>query len=187
MSQNNSVIPFFILDLFNEQLITTKTIPSGDIADVKSIVYSETPIPGLNFSPIQIGGMGNRHISFTLPLVKRNNQTGNILLVKQFENLRNQGYGYNISGFLNSNIQFNPNPKVLFMWGTSNTIPLEYFVVKCEFAHDPQLVNGLGQTQRTMVSMELVLDETSYLYKAEDAYRKIAGILYQFDNQGDGR
>ena len=51
-------------------------------------------------------GWGNRKISFTLPIIKRNNTVGNVLLLKQFENLRNQAVGFtNI--FSN---QFTPNP-----------------------------------------------------------------------------
>ena len=68
-------VPFFIFDLFNFQLITVPQIPS-DISDSKSVVLSETPRPGLNFNPINIGGMGNRKISFTLPLIKKNGSVG---------------------------------------------------------------------------------------------------------------
>jgi len=77
-------INWFMFDIYNKQLITTPLIPA-DITDTKDIILTETPIPGLNFSPVTYGGGGNRHINFTLPLIKRNNTVGNVLLLKQFD------------------------------------------------------------------------------------------------------
>ena len=83
-------LPWFMFDIGNKQLITSATIPSN-ISDSKDIVLSETPIPGLNFQPVTYGGGGNRKISFTLPLIKRNNSVGNVLLLKQFEKMEQRG------------------------------------------------------------------------------------------------
>lgn len=164
-------VPWFMFDLYNKQLITTAVIPS-DINDNKSIVITEIPVPGLNFQPIQVAGGGNRRISFTIPIIKRNNTVGNIMLVKQFENLRNQAVG--LLGIFSSG-QFTPNPKVLFYWGTGS-IPLEYYVAKCDMVHKHGWVNAMGQPQYTEISVELILDENSLLYKAEEAYRKMMSV-----------
>ena len=51
-----------MFDISNIQLITTKTVP-GDMTDTKEVFLTETPIPGLNYSPIQHGGNGNRKIT----------------------------------------------------------------------------------------------------------------------------
>lgn len=163
-------LPFFMLDIDNKQLITSATIPS-DISDTKDIVLTETPIPGLNFSRINYGGGGNRKISFTLPLIKRNNTVGNVLLLKQFDNLRNQAVG--LLGVFSG--QFKPTPKVLFNWGVGS-VPLIYWVKKCDATHKAGWTNALGMPQYSEISIELWLDETGYLYKAEEIFRKIASL-----------
>lgn len=173
-------LPWFMLDLANNQIITSQTIP-GDIKDSKEIFLTEVPIPGLNYSPIQPSGNGNRKISFTLPLIKRNNTIGNSLLLQQFHILRNQATGL-LNIFSN---QFNPNPKVLYFWGTGS-LPLEYWVSRCNFTNKKQWVNQLGQPQYSEVEIELILDENNFLYKAEELYRKVsaltASVLYSIDN-----
>lgn len=163
-------LPWFLFDLSNKQLITSSTIPS-DIKDSKQIFLTETPIPGLNYSPIQPSGNGNRKISFTLPLIKRNNTIGNSFLLQQFQALRNQATGL---GSIFSN-QFTPNPKVLYYWGTGS-LPLVYFVSKCEMTNKQLWVNQLGQPQYSEVSIELILDERHPLYKAEELYRKVSSL-----------
>lgn len=169
-------LPWFIFDLGNKQLITTTTIP-GDISDSKAVVISETPIPGLNFNPVSVGGAANRKIAFTLPLVKKNGAVGNVLVLKQFDNLRNQSFGFHLNAKLfQTGHQFQPNPKVLYYWGTGS-VPLEYYVSKCDFVHKSFFVNALGLPQYSEISMELVLDETSILYKAEENFRKVASLL----------
>jgi len=166
-------LPWFMFDISNKQLITTKTVP-GDMADNKEIFLTETPIPGLNYSPVQYGGNGNRKISFTLPLVKRNNTVGNSLLLQQFSALRNQAVGL-LDIFAT---QFNPNPKVLYYWGTGS-VPLIYYVKKCDFSNKKQWTNQLGQPQFSEVNIELWLDENHVLYKAEEAFRKASIITQQ--------
>ena len=170
-------LPWFIFDLSNKQLITTQTIPESDIRDEKDIVFAETPIPGLNFHPVTIGGGGNRKVSFTIPLVKKNNFVGNVLILKQFDNLRNQSFGFHLdSKLFQKTHQFTPNPKVLYYWGVGS-IPLEYYVTKCAFVHKSRFVNALGYPQYSEISLELTLDETTLLYKAEENFRKVASML----------
>ena len=177
-------IPFFIFDLQNLQLITSVAIP-GDITDSKQIVLTETPIPGLNFNPINSGGMGNRKISFSIPLVKRNNTVGNILMLKQFDNLRNQAFGINPGAIFSSQSQFTPNPKVLFYWGSGSSIPLEWFVAKCDYVHRSSFTNRFGNTQFSEISIELWLDETSLLYRAEETFRKLASYIGMVESAYD--
>lgn len=161
-------LPWFMYDIFNNQLITSQTIP-GDITDNKDIFLTETPIPGLNYAPITASGNGNRKVSFTLPLLRRNNTIGNATIVKQFEILRNQA-----TGFLNiTATQFSPNPKVLFYWGIG-TVPLVWYVKNISFSHKQKWINQQGYPQYSEVNVELWLDETDPLYKAEEIYRKAA-------------
>lgn len=167
-------LPWFMFDLYNYQLITSATIPEGEIRDAKSIVITETPIPGRNFQPISQGGNGNRKVSFTLPIVSRAGAVGNILLVKQFDALRNQSRGFLGVSALRG--QFSPNPRVLYYWGIGS-VPLVFYVTKCDFRHRADMVGALGQPQVTYVDLELTLDETDPLYRAEEAFRGVAATL----------
>lgn len=166
-------LPFFLLDISNFQLITTANIPS-DITDTKDIILTETPIPGLNFSPIMQGGGGNRKISFTLPCIQKNNTVGNLLMLKQFDMLRNQAVG--IFNFTSSPSQFNPFPQVLFYYGTGS-IPLIYYVKKCNATHKAGWVNAMGFPQYSEIEMELWLDENALLYKGEEIFRKLSALV----------
>lgn len=159
-------LPWFLYDIDNVQVITTQTVP-GDIADNKKIILTEVPIPGLNYSPVQPSGNGNRKLSFTLPLLKRNNTIGNSLLIQQFHALRNQAT--DLKDIFTG--QFKPNPKVLYSWGTGS-VPLVYFVSKCDLTNKKLWTNQLGQPQFSEVNIELILDENHPIYKAEEIYRK---------------
>ena len=163
-------LPWFMYDLGNKQLIVSQTIPD-EISDSKDIILTETPIPGLNYQPVAPGGGGNRKISLSLPIVKRNNSVGNMLLVKQFDNLRNQSVG--LTGVFSN--QFNPNPQVLYYWGTGS-VPLVYWVKKCDFVHTGGWVNEIGNPTFTGVAMELWLDEKNPLYPLEQLFRKFASF-----------
>jgi len=162
-----------MFDIANKQLITTQTVPE-DIIDTKDVTLVETPIPGLNYAPVQNSGNGNRKISFTLKIIKRNNTVGNSLLLQQFAALRNQAPG--IKAIFSK--QFTPNPKVLFFWGTGS-VPLVYFVKKCDFNNKKFFINQQGNPQYTEVSIELVLDESNPIYKAEELYRQASIIAGQ--------
>jgi len=172
-------LPWFIFDIGNKQLITSPVIPS-DIQDRKDIVLAETPVPGMNFQPITYGGGGNRKISFTLPVIKRNNSIGNVLILKQFDNLRNQAVGLTslFSG------QFTPNPKVLYYYGTGS-VPLVYWVKKCDMVHRQGWINEMANPKYTNIEMELWLDETHPLYKAEEIFRKVASLTGMITNTID--
>lgn len=163
-------LDWFLYDIGNKQLITSPFLPS-DISDNKDIILSETPIAGLNHSPINYGGGGNRKISFELPLIKKNDYIGNVLLLKQFDMLRNQQTG--LFGIFSG--QFTSNPKVLYYWGTGS-VPLVYWVKSCNATHKQGWVNKSGMPQYSEIQMELWLDETSILYTAEEVFRKFASL-----------
>jgi hypothetical protein len=156
------------------------TIPTGKIQDSKQIIYTEQAIPGRNYQPVTFGGNGNRKVSFTIPIVRRNDLSGNIFIMKQFESLRNQ-----VQGFFNFDLaqQFKPNPRVLFQWGHT-FIPQVYFVAKCDFEHDASFVNALSMPQLTEVQIELILDESpeNILNKAERMFRVLASALGSVEN-----
>ena len=159
-----------MFDIYNKQLITTTTLPS-DISDTKDVVLTETPIPGLNYAPIQPAGGGNRKVTFTVPLIKRNNTIGNVLLLKQFDLLRNQATGL-LKIFTG---QFTPNPKVLYYWGIGS-VPLVYFVKRCNATHRRGWVNALGYPQYSEIEIELWLDESDPIYKGEEVFRKLSAL-----------
>lgn len=177
---SNFNLPWFMFDLANKQLITSTIIP-GDIKDAKDILLTETPIPGLNYAPVNPAGGGNRKLSFTLPLIKRNNTVGNVLLLKQFDNLRNQTGG--LLGVFSGG-QFTPTPKVLYSWGVGS-LPLVYWVKKADATHKQGWTNALGQPQYSEIEIELWLDESNILYKAEEIYRKISSLAGMVVNAYD--
>lgn len=166
-------LPWFMFDLYHRQLITSPVIP-GDISDTKEVVLAEQPIPGLNFAPISPGGGGNRKVSFTIKLIKRNNTVGNVLLLKQIDALRNQAGTL----FGPQPGQFTPNPKVLYFWGTGS-IPLVWWVKKADATHKEGWVNALGQPQFSEIAFELWLDETDPIYHGEEMWRRAAALLGQ--------
>jgi len=161
---------WWMFDLGNYQLITTKTIP-GDMTDQKDIVLSETPIPGTNAPHVQYGSGGIRKLNFTLPIMNRNGILGNVGLLKQFENLRNRKTGFSEI----SSTQFSSNPQVLYYHGTGS-IPLVYWVKKCDFTQPQGWTNRFAQPQYTLIEFELWLDERNPLYEAEEVFRKFASL-----------
>ena len=165
-------IPWFLFDINNAQLITSPHTIPGDITDTKGVVLSETPIPGRNYQTVQYGGGENRKISFTLPLVRRNDTVGNILLLKQVDLLRNQAVG--LTNVFST--QFIPNPQVLYYWGTGS-VPLVYYVSKCDPVHKTGFVNRFGQPQYSDISIELILDEENPIYRTEEVFRRVASLL----------
>jgi hypothetical protein len=161
-------VPWFIFDIDNGQLITSPIVPS-DIVDTKEIILAEIQVPGLNYQPVQSGGLGNRKISFTLQLIKRDGINGNLTLLKQFELLRNPSFS--VKNVVQKTNQFNPNPKVIYFWGTGS-LPLIYYVSRCEFTHKQGFINSFGVPQNTEVAMELILDESNPVNKAEEIFRQ---------------
>jgi len=165
-------LPWFMYDLYNKQLITSKIIP-GDIRDTKQIILTEVPIPGLNYQPIQPAGGGNRKISFTIPLIRRDPVLGNVGLLKQYDLLRNRTDSPLQTG---SSLQFGSTPKVLFYWGTGS-VPLVYWVSKCDVTHRKGWTNAVGLPQYSEIQIELILDERHPLYKAEEMFRRVAARI----------
>jgi len=165
-------LPWFMFDLYNKQLITSKIIP-GDIRDSKQIILTEVPIPGLNYRPIQPVGGGNRKIAFTIPLIRRDPLLGNVGLLKQYDMLRNRTSSPWESG---STLQFGSTPKVLYYWGTGS-LPLVYWVAKCDPTHKKGWTNSAGNPQYSEIEIELILDENHKLYKAEEMFRKVTATL----------
>jgi len=165
-------LPWYMFDISNKALITSPFIP-GDISDSKSVILAEIAIPGMSYQPVQSAGMGNRKISFTLGILKRDSIEGNKKVLAQFENLRNQSF--NFVNVFKGTSQFQSNPKVLYCWGVG-AIPLIWYVAKCDFVHKQYWHNSLGSPQLTEVSIELWLDEKDPINKAEEVYRKMASI-----------
>lgn len=174
-------LPFWMLDITNNQLILSKLIP-GAISDKKNIVIVEQPIPGLNYAPVNQSGMGNRKIAFTIPSIKRNNTIGNVLLIKQWEVLRQKSFG--ITQIFTGRGQFTPNPKVVFNWGIGS-IPLVWYVSNVDFSHRGEMVNQLGNPTFTDVNIELTLDEEDPVNKGEEIFRNISSFAGNLQALGD--
>lgn len=143
-------------------MITSPTIPMS-VEDRKNVVFAESAIPGLNYTPLTPNRNGNTNISFTLPIINRLNNRGNIVTVNQLENLRNQNLP-SIVALFKPSPQFRGNPQVLYYWGTHRP-PLLYWVKKCDFSHDTRMTTAAGNSAYTMVDIELELDENSSLYR----------------------
>lgn len=164
-------VPWFIYDLTNKQLITTRVIP-GDISDRKAIVLAEIRVPGLNYDPVFPGGSRNRKVAFQLQLVKRDNVLGNVAMLRQFDQLRQNAVDILALG---NDSQFQGKPKVLYWWGTGS-VPLEWYVSRCEWVNPQGWINGMGNPQLSLIDIELTLDEKSPLYLMEDMARRAMAI-----------
>lgn len=167
------IIPFYMYILNSNLLITSPFIPT-EINDSKNIIFAETNIPGLNYSPIHSGGFGNRKVSFQIDLIKRNNFTGNALQLKLYEVLRNPVS--TLQEVFSQDTQFVQNPKVLFSYGVGS-VPLVWYVTKCDFVHSGQYTNAVGFPQFSKINIELTLDETNDLNKIEKVFRQFASII----------
>lgn len=172
-SLRNKRLPWYILDTENNLLITSPTIPLS-IKDAKPIIFAESAVPGLNYTPLTPNRLGNNRISFTIPIINRKGKFGNSNLMAAFELLRNQD-NPGFADLFGRASQFRSNPTVIYSWGT-NRPPLRYFVRKCDFDHTATLTNSYGYSQYTMVDMELEVDETSSLYRAWRILRKAQSI-----------
>jgi len=167
-------LPWFIFVRDAGPLITSRTIPT-QITDSKGITLSEQAVPGLNYQPVIPGGNQNRKIAFTLPIVSRVALVGNSPMLAQFEMLRNQVQS--LTAGLDK--RFNPNPRVLYMWGTG-AISLPCIVSKVDFTHRGDLVNAQGAPQYTEVSVELIVDEGDPLFAMEDQFRQALAKIGTF-------
>jgi hypothetical protein len=167
-------LPWYIFNLTNGILITSPTIPTT-IEDKKDVVFAESSIPGLNYTPLTPARNGNRKLSFSLPIIRRtpNGILGNTSIMASFEMLRNGDNPSLMALFSGRGIEATPNPKVIYSWGTHTIVPLEYFVRKCDFSHNTTFTTKLGYTEFSILNMELELDEDSMLYRAD----KIARIV----------
>jgi hypothetical protein len=170
-------IPWFMFDIDNRQLITSPVIPS-DISDTKEIIFAEQPVPGRGFAPVAPSGANNRRLSFTLQLIKRDGVVGNLAMLKQFDMLRHSSAGV----FGRTRERFR-NPKVLYYWGTGS-VPLVYWVARADATHKQGWVNDRGIPQYSEIQIELILDQTSQVYKMEEQFRQIASFLGNFDLPG---
>lgn len=167
-------LPWYIFDDTNGILITSPTIPLT-INDSKQIVWAETNIPGLNYTPMYPNRNSNTKLSFSLPIIMRKGKVGNSNLLQSFEMLRNND-NPSLSALFSRGSQFNANPSVIYSWGT-HRLPQRFKVTKLDFSHNGTFTNKYGLSQYSVVDIELTLDETSSLYRADRVMRRIQAIL----------
>ncbi len=168
------LIPWAIIGISTPLLITNDLAIAGDVNDTKKIVIPEAQVPGLNYAPVGISGFGNRHISFQIPVLDRNDFLGNAEVMSQFETLRNQSES--VLDIL-ADTQFLSGHKILFSHGVSSPIPLEYFVAQSDFVHKGSFINGIGNPQYSIVSLRFVLDEESIIYIVEKMSRQVLSAI----------
>jgi hypothetical protein len=105
-------------------------------------------------------------------LLKKNAILGNQPTLQQFSSLRNPVFSV-FRGL--KTMPYNMNPQVLYWYGSGMVLPQKYYVAKCDFNHE--YFNALGYPQKTDISMELILDETSKIYLFERYARSILSVL----------
>lgn len=167
------IIPWYMYIIDANLLITSHTIP-GDITDNKNILFAETTIPGLDYAPVSSGGFSNRKISFSLIVVQRQSLAGNTNLLKLYEILRNPTN--TLADIFSQSSQFTQNPKVIYNYGIGSA-PLVWYVSKCNFTHQGQYTNAIGDPQFTNVQIELTLDEKDGTNQIEKVYRQFAALV----------
>lgn len=160
-------IPWFMVDLGNYALISLPNVPLS-VSSSKPINWAKGNVPGNEFQPMQFSSMGNQEISFDIKLANRNWMWGNVPILKLFENLRTPAESLLTVMFDSPS---NANPQVLFWYGTGNILPLIYYVELCDFNHIA--FTQMGYPSVTDISMRLILDEDSTLYKAEKLARMV--------------
>lgn len=168
-------IPWYMITE-NGLFITSPTIPLS-ISSSKEIMYAESAVPGINYTPLYPNRQGNNKVSFTLPIINRRGVLGNANIMAQFEMLRNSDTPSLAELFKkNTDVSFRSVPKVIYQWGM-HLPPLQYFVRKCDFEHTTTLLTDFGFSKYTMVSIELELDETSKLYQMYRLARQVQAIV----------
>jgi len=167
------IIPWYMFILDINYLIISPNIPN-EISDSKKIIYAETSIPGLSYSPVSSGGFGNRKINFTLKLINRKTPDGNTSILKLYELLRNPTS--NIVDVFSQSSQFKQNPKVLYNYGIGS-VPLVWYVTKCDFNHFGQYSTAIGNSKISDISIELTLDETNITNKIEEVFRQFSALI----------
>lgn len=167
------IIPWYMYILDANLVITSPTIP-GDITDNKNILFAETTIPGLDYAPVSSGGFSNRKVSFTLTVIQRQSLAGNSNLLKLYEVLRNPTN--TLADIFSQSSQFTQNPKVIYNYGIGS-VPLVWYVSKCNFTHSGRYTNAIGNPQFTDVQIELTLDEKDVTNKIEKVYRQFASLV----------
>jgi len=163
-------IPFFMFDMGNYELIILPNVPL-EVKSAKEIKWVPTETPGGSTTPMQFSTFGPQTLSFTIKVIDRNPYAGNLPILKQFEKLRVPTEGLMSLLF---DTKSNANPQVLFWYGTGNLLPLVYYVTKCEFNHI--MIGKFNFPEATEIDMELKLDESHILYRAERIARMALSI-----------
>ncbi len=168
-------LPWYMLTT-NGMLITSPTIPLS-ISSSKEIIYAESAVPGINYTPLYPNRQGNSKLSFTLPIINRLGLMGNANIMAQFEMLRNSDTPSLMELFKkNVDVSFRSLPQVIYQWGT-HLPPLRYWVRQCDFEITTTLTTKAGFSKYTMVNFVLDLDETDSLYQMYRLSRQVQAIV----------
>lgn len=171
---------WWMFDIDNKQLISLTTAPRS-VSNTQSIKYTNLSVPGLDYEPSNYSGLGNPKISFSIQAIARNDILGNQTLIKQFENLRKPSTG--LTSFFAKKESFVPNPRVLIQYGTGSSVPLVYFVKKCDMVHS--LWTALGYPKVTDIALDLELDGTHPINVAETVASKAGSLVGMLQSAGN--
>lgn len=158
-------------------LLTSSTVPE-QVRSSKPITYAEIQIPGGSSGIPKFGSAQSRRISFQLRIAEFNDKfTGGITdKIKLLEIIRNPQPSKISDALLGRAAEpFTRNPKCLYWYGTGDTVPLWYYVARCDWV--TSYPNRYGMPQVAEVDFDLILDESHALYQAERAARYVLGSV----------
>lgn len=144
-----------------------------DITDRKPVIYAETQVPGLEYTPLNPFRFGNDNLTFSVPIIQRLKTQGNQSVLAAIELLRQQDRPF--TQVFSRGLQFIGPPKVLYYWGTHRP-PLIYVVKNASFQHRTQWTTKLGLSAFTVVDFELEVDAQSALYTAWQSELRVAAL-----------
>lgn len=157
-------IPWFINIYGTAFTLASRNVPDS-ISSQKAINRVDQQIPGGGTSISKFGNITAEKINFSVKLASFNNELGVSDQVRFFDMLRTP-----YSNAYGEQRPFVSNPKVVYWYGNGK-LPMLYYVGKCDYTLSKW--NIYGQPQVMSVSLELILDEDSDVYKAETIIRQI--------------
>ena len=169
MINMTSFLPFIFT--YNPSEINTK----------KPINYFKSPNIGGAFHELFFIGFDNTTVSFDLMLLDMESPIGVKPAISWFEQLRKPAPG--ILGLANTfkgNANY-PPPQVLFQFGVS-MVPLIWNISSVDitpsnFSLDDHIRGVIGVPRQADISIELILDEDSTLYRAESIAEQASSII----------
>ena len=155
--------------------IISRTVPDI-VNDTKDISFSETQVPGGKSTMIKFGSFGTRKISFEIKMADFNNNVGITSVTSSMAALRMAaGFGNAAKGLAGKTTTFVPPPQVVYYHTAATNLPIACWCSKIDFR--TSYPNRIGKPQVVEASIELLVDESNYLYALETAAQKVQQLL----------